>query len=178
MQISTPLVLSLGAIFFFAVPFAILFIKNKKAFNWTLSILFALYVALLLCGVWFQTHCTWKSVSITPDFSGEWCAKSINWNFSHLTMFDTIINLVMFIPLGIFISFKTTNKSTISKIILLLCFGFFAGMFVELSQFILPVPRSVQMSDIFFNMLSTFVGGMIGFLYLWIFNKISKRQKN
>ena len=174
MQISTPLVLSLGAVFFFVVPFAILFIKNKKAFNWTLSILFVLYVALLLCGVWFQTHCTWKTVSLKPNFSGKWCDKPINWNFAHLSLFDLIINLIMFIPLGIFISYKFKHKSLLSKLILLLCLGFFAGMFVELSQFILPVPRSVQMSDIFFNMASTFIGGMIGLFYLWVFKKIKK----
>lgn len=177
MQISTPLILALGAVFFFVVPFAILFIKNKKAFNWTLSILFVLYILLLLCGVWFQTYCTWKTVSIDINFSGKWCAKTVNWKFANLSWFDTIINLVMLIPLGIFISYKCKNKSFVSKLIFLLCLGFFAGAFIELSQFILPIPRSVQMSDVIFNMISTFIGGMIGMFYLWIVKKTTKQTK-
>ena len=59
------------------------------------------------------------------------------------------------------------------SILLALLIGLCTGSIIELFQFILPVNRSVQLSDIVYNGISGFLGGC----YFYLLNLISTKKR-
>ena len=62
----------------------------------------------------------------------------------------------------------------LNKFIALGVWGFATGLLLEALQFVLPVYRSVQLSDVLLNALSVLIGGGMGMLY----DKIFVKHKN
>lgn len=174
MKIYTALVLTFALVAYFVPPFLVLLIKNKKAQNILLWILFGVYICVLLIGVWGKIDVGKKFVYVNFDFSKGWANKSVSFSFKNLTTFDIAVNLIMFMPVGFVVWFKTQNKKCWFKILLLLTVGLCCGLFVEFTQYILPVPRSVQLSDVVFNTISVLVGGLLCALYLLPFKHKSE----
>ncbi|MBP3431993.1 MAG: VanZ family protein [Clostridia bacterium] len=139
-------------------------------------VFFCLYLVVLFIGVFAELDINSSVVSFKFDFVGTWCSKTINFTFSNITTFDLVINLVMLIPVGMFVFYLSINKKPMTKIILLLAFGLLAGVFIETLQFILPIQRSVQFSDAILNMISTLIGGLIAWDYLWVISKLRKKN--
>ncbi len=164
MEISTILCYGIAAICFALLPFVLLcIIKDRKKMNIAATVIFCCYLLVLFAGVFGKLEIGAKTTKITFDFSGQWCTKSIKWNFSHLSAFDIFINLIMLIPVGIFTSYFLHRKWKIWQLLIFLIFiGFGCGIFIETMQFILPIPRSVQLSDVIFNTASVFAGGLLG----------------
>ena len=178
MTLSTVLVLIIGVLSYFVLPFLIWWlVKNQKVKNILTIVLFCCYLAVLFIGVFSQLSIGSKFISFKFDFTGKWCAKTINFSLSHITKFDLVINLLMLFPVGMLCFYFMRNKKTWIKILLLLIFGLLTGITIETFQFILPIQRSVQLSDALLNMVSVFVGGMIAWGYLWIIKKIKKESK-
>ena len=124
-------------------------------------VLFCVYAMVLCLGVFGRVEFTKSTVKLGLDFSGQWCSKSINWNFAHLSAFDVVINLFMLVPVGFFVTYFLVKKWKIWQLLIFLLFiGFAFGLFIETMQFILPIQRSVQLSDIVFNSISVFIGGI------------------
>lgn len=172
------LVLVLGIFSYFILPFILWLIKNNKARNILTGIFFGLYLIVLFAGVFGKIGISAQNVSISFDFSGRWCAKNINasLDLNGITKFDLIINLVMLIPVGMFVIYFGRKRKWWLKIILLIVFGALSGIFIELLQFILPVYRSVQLTDILLNTISVFVGGLIAWGYLAVIKKIRTKK--
>lgn len=176
MTISTVLVLILGVIFFFVVPFVIWCFKSEKLQKILMIIYFCCYLCVLFVGVFGSLSIGERYITINFDFTRDWRAKPINISLSGIGKFDLIINLVMLYPAGMFILFLARRKKWWIKLIMLATIGLAIGATIETLQFILPVPRSVQLSDALLNMTSVFIGGLIGWAYLWIIGRIFRKK--
>lgn len=177
MTISTILILILGVLSFFVLPFGIWCIKNEKVKNILTICFFCLYLGVLFCGVFGKLSIGEKVVKIDFDFGGQWCAKTIRWSPTNIGTFDLVINLVMLFPVGMIIFYFVRKKKWWARLLCLIGFGLLTGLLIETCQFILPVPRSVQLSDALLNMTSAFVGGMIAWGYLWFIEKFIHKNR-
>ena len=177
MTISTVLVIVLGAICYFILPFLLwALIKNQKLKTILTTIFICLYLGVLFVWVIGKLSISSKYIIVDFDFSGEWCAKNIRF-FEYISTFDLVINLVMLFPIGMYIYYLAQRKKWWAKILMLLGFGLLTGLFIETCQFILPIPRSVQFSDAVFNMISIFVGGLIAWGEIWFINKFIRKNR-
>lgn len=179
MNINVNLIIVIGVIYFLVIPFLVwASFRNEKMQKIFSTIFFCLYLGVLIAGVLSVIKIENNIVNISFDFSGDWYAKDIKWSFDNISQFDLIINLVMLVPLGLFLSLLSKKKKPLAKILILIGFGLLTGFLIEGCQFILPVPRSVQLSDVMLNMASTLIGGFIGQIYLFIIDKIRKTTNN
>lgn len=172
MIISTWLILILGVLSFFVLPFGIWCFKNNKIKNILTIVFFCLYLVVLFCGVFGKLSIDEKVVKIDFEFTEQWCAKAIRWSPTNIGKFDLIINLVMLFPVGMLIYYFSRSKKWWVKLLFLIGFGLLTGVLIETFQFILPISRSVQLSDALLNMTSTFIGGLIAWGYIWFIDKI------
>ena len=171
------LVLVLGAVCYIILPFVVWCLNGEKLKKILTIVLFCLYLVVLFAGVFGQIDISKDRVSITLDFSGKWFAKTINWSLSKVTTFDLIINLVMLFPVGMMVLYFARNKKWWVKVLLLIVIGLCSGAFIEFFQFMLPIQRSVQLSDVLLNTVSVSVGGLIAWGYLEIIKQV-KKPKN
>lgn len=160
---------------FLILPFLLLLIRNGKKRNIFVFISFAIYLVVLAIGVFGQIDYIEKGVKIGFVFGNKWGGKNIDYTFSVLSGHDIIFNIVMLLPLGIFIEYILRNKPYGKRIFCLVVFGFLCGALIETMQYILPITRTVQVSDAIFNMISTIIGGAIGRIYLYV---LRRRLKN
>lgn len=178
MKINLILAITLGCVCYLVIPFTILCVRNKKAQRILSIICLFLFDIILLVGVWGKIDITANEVQISFDFAGKWCAKNIDWTISKISTFDLVINLVMLIPIGIFVCFWSKDKPIQARILLLIASGFLSGTLIELSQFILPITRSVQLTDVLLNTASVLIGGIICMIFILIISKIQKQKEN
>ena len=137
----------------------------------TLSIvLCVVYCIILAIGVWTKVSTTGGLLKISLDYSGEWINKPIKWGFKNTKIKDALINLVMLVPIGLVFSFNHKGKLA-KQIVLSLALGLVVGIVIEAGQFVLPVKRSVQLSDVVFNGISCGVGAIINKFYLFLRQK-------
>ncbi|MGN0787510.1 MAG: VanZ family protein [Candidatus Onthoplasma sp.] len=178
MTINTMLVLILGVFCYFFLPFIILScFKNEKIKKIIAIILLSLFIVILLVGTWGKLEIGKDVVRINFDFSGKFCDKKINFSFNNLQPFDIIVNLIMMIPIGMFVV-MLYNKNFVKMMFLLLIVGFLSGFFIEFTQFVLPIQRNVQLSDVIFNMISVIMGGLICRIYIAILNCVNNLKTN
>lgn len=162
MAVNTIFVLVCGFIFYFILPFLIVgLIKNKKIKNIFIVIYLVLFLVVLFIGVFGKLDISLKNVIINLDFSSSWCNKPIRWAFENLTTFDVCINLFMLIPIGTVVAYFFKKKKFVVKLLLFALIGFVCGALIETLQFVLPVYRSVQLSDVVFNCISVVIGGIL-----------------
>ena len=76
----------------------------------------------------------------------------------------------MLIPIGLF-DIYISRKTFMQKLLTCLLVGLMCGVLLETIQFVLPVVRSVQLSDVLLNAISVVIGGVMGVVYDKIFNK-------
>ena len=170
------LVILLGALCYLVLPVVIWStIKNERIKRIVTIVLFSLYCVVLVVGVFGVIGFSQGNVSISFNFSNSWASKSINWGFK-ISTFDIVINLVMLFPVGMLVYFLSQKKKFWVKVLLLVAFGFLSGLLIEACQFILPIYRSVQLSDVILNTISVFAGGMLAWGFLALANKIQKRR--
>ena len=171
------LVAAIGLFFYFIVPFLIIvFVKNRKVSNFLMGTLFVMFLIVLFVGIYFKVSFVDNKVYAVPDFSKQWFNKTINFSFVNIPLFDLIINIIMLIPVGIFCRFATRFKFAWVRILILLVVAVLSGILTELGQYILPIPRGVQLSDSLLNMGSVLIGGIIGSIFFAIKKKRNKRR--
>ena len=168
MILPTRLILVMGIIIYFIVPIFLWFNKGKKSTKIIVDILFGVYLVVLFLGVTCRVSFDSVSTHIDFDYSGEWMSKKFNWSFSKIGGSDLIINLIMLIPIGLYVTFVSKNISCVS-IIVSLVIGLMLGLGIELMQYALPVPRSPQITDILLNGCSVCFGALWG----WVLNVIT-----
>jgi len=175
MSISIYIVLSIGLVCYFILPFLILvFVRKQNLRKVLIIIMLILFSLILFVGVTSVFVIKGNMVYISFDFTYSGLNKNINWKFE-MNIIDYVINTIMLIPVGISIVYF--NHKNISKAYVLLALvGFLVGISIESLQYFLPILREVQLSDVLLNTLSTIIGGLIGFLYMCISNKIKHKQ--
>lgn len=174
MSINTVFLICVGMLSFFILPLFLLFIRNKKLQKIICIVVICAYVIVLLAGVLCRIDITKQNVTIDLDFSGKFVSKPINLLFNHLTTFDIVINLLMLIPIGTYFVFFNKNIKLLNTVLFSLLIGFCVGLCIETLQFILPVQRSVQLSDVVFNSISVLIGAMYGFLLICVKKKVER----
>lgn len=134
----------------------ILSLKNHpKSLKISAIILSIIYFVLLFIGTTFKMSIKNGNLSIYPDFSHEWF--SIKFLLASFHPINLTINLILLFPIG-FIVFSFAKKQPFIKTII---FAFLISILIELYQFILPVTRTTEVTDILFNTLS----GLLSALY-------------
>lgn len=128
------------------------------------KILLFCFIIMLIMGVCFDVNISDK-VIIKPNFSGEWFKQKIYiWPAS---IFDFLINIVMLMPIGIYISFNAKKNRLLKSLL----WGLVIGFTIEITQLIFPLVRGAQLSDALLNAVSLVLGCLYGMLLIKLRNK-------
>ncbi len=149
----------------------IFFGENKivKGVNAVLLILFLISAfALTLGNVDIA-----QVVTINFEQSGEWFESEIYF-FNLMRTHDIIQNLLFMTPLGIF-TYKS-DRFWVSNLWIAFACGAGLGFVIEALQFILPIARYPQVSDVLFNGLSAIIGFVAIFVVDKIVNAIQRKR--
>lgn len=168
--VSTLAIYILVGIFFFIIP-PILYIflsKHKKALYIIFSILFILYIIILLVGVFGSIQKNDDTTTISLIFDNSLWAKG-NFAIASSSAFNILVNLVLLFPLGEYIAIIC--KKPILKTILI---SFACAFMIEFLQFLLPVSRTTELLDLILNTIS----GILGTLYILLIKYLSKLIQN
>lgn len=150
----------------------IAFCKNTSTLKIITIILAIIFFACLYICITFKVSYTTGSVKILFKYSGEWANKTIAWNALKFGLKDMAINLAMLFPMGAIIN-VFSNKNFAHTLLLSAVVGVCLGVCLEGLQYVLPVARSVQLSDVIFNTCSV----VIGTIYFYIIKKLSNNNK-
>ena len=161
---------------FLVCPIVLSLLYKKERLNKILAYcLLGLYTIALVIGVFTKASIKNGVFSIRLDYSAGWANKTIKFNILKTRKVDFLINSVLLFPIGVilslFLSYK--NKPIKKQLISLLVVGFVIGLFIEFMQFLLPIARSVQLSDLLLNTISSVMGG----LYFVFVNSITKKLR-
>lgn len=175
--LSTTLALIITAVTYFAIPtILVLCIHNDRKLLVTTCVFTVSFFLLLFI-------CTLSTVSINNDFvtiefvtNGKWCAKPINFGMSP-TKTDLLINIFMLFPIGAFVVMVNHHKQKKFAVLKAILVGLLVGFCIELLQFVLPVNRSVQLSDMLLNSVSVFIGACYFRFLWWLRDKIYVNKK-
>ena len=166
---NTKLVLIIAFLLMVVVPTILVFaLKNhQKALKITTFIFACIYFVVLFIGTTCVLNIDSNTTKISFDFTKDWFSIDFLWfDFRLGNMF---INLSMLFPLG-FIVYVFANHKPFLKTIL---FAFLLSLLIELYQFVLPIYRNTELTDILFNTLS----GVISATYCFVLSKF-KAFKN
>lgn len=136
--------------------------QHQRALKICAIILSVIYFTLLFIGTTFKVYIENNNLVVYPDFTKEWF--SLNFLFSNFSLTNILVNLALLFPIG-FIVFVFANKHKFLKTIL---FSFLISVLIELYQFVLPVSRATELTDILFNTLS----GVISAVYCYLLEKL------
>ncbi len=165
-------------VFYIIVPMIIwLFARNSKLGK-TLTVVFSvLFGVVLFFGITSRINFQDRFAIINIDFTSNWCDKAVNLSLLDIDKFDMFINIVMLIPVGLVVVYYN-KKSVRNRWLVLVVVGVCMGVGLETLQFILPVVRSVQLSDALLNTMSVMLGGVLGMLYDYMFVRTKKKINN
>ena len=115
MVINFYLALILSIFFILVLPLLIvIFVKNNKIINILANILFVLYIFVLLIATLFKVQIGLNGVYVNFEIYGDFCSKTINFTFDHISKSDLLLNLGCIVPVGIFISLKSKSSFAFS----------------------------------------------------------------
>lgn len=176
MKIPVVLVVFVLLIFYLIIPILIWrFARNTKFGKYlTIVFLFAFLVILFL-GITGRVCISNHYVIVDMDFTNNWLGKKINFYMSNINKVDFIINILMLIPIGFVLAYFV-HKSFVRKLFISFVLGLICGKMLEITQFVLPVYRSVELSDVVLNTISVVIGCLLGILYDAIFSKVNSRK--
>ena len=139
--------------------------SHQKALKICTVILSVAYFILLFIGTSFNLQIKSNNLVIYPDFTKPWFSlKFIPYNFS---LSNILVNLALLFPIGFIVSVFSKRKAFLKTIL----YSFLVSLLIELYQFILPISRGTELTDILFNTL----GGVLSGLYCFYLNKIKRR---
>ena len=177
MKIPTVLVVISLILFYVIIPLLIWILVRDSRLGKIIVIVFTiLFGVVLYFGITSRVVIDRDFVLLDIDYSGNWCDKTINLKVFSVDIIDLIINILMLIPIGLVVSYfvksKITNKLVVSAVV-----GVVIGVLLETMQFVLPVYRSVQLSDAILNTVSVVIGCCVGLLYDRLYYKIRKGRQ-
>ena len=147
----------------------ILFVNNRKVKLIIATLILSAYLAMLTLGVFTSgTHFS----NLRIDFTGKWAAKDIIWSPIPESNWGFFTNIIMLIPVGIYMGAFVEKPLWKSALV-----GLGTGFFIELMQFILPIERYPQVSDVWLNTVSVVIGCLYAMFFVWIKNKFLTKSK-
>lgn len=156
--------------YYLVIPILVwVFARKTRVGKVAFSIYIISFIVVLFFGITSRVSIGREFTSIDIDFTSKWCEKTINLSFYNVDFFDFCINIIMLIPIGLVVVFFH-NKSIVNMFVKLFIIGVISGSMLETIQFVLPVYRSVQLSDMVLNTISVLIGGVNGLIYDKIFN--------
>lgn len=171
MKISIVLVAVALVVGYLILPIIIwAFARNSKLGKWLTFGMLLVFLVVLFFGITSEIGFTKEYATIKVNFTSRWFSKKINWSLSGIQKVDFLINIFMLIPIGLF-AIYISRKTFMQKLLTCLLVGLMCGVLLETIQFVLPVVRSVQLSDVLLNAISVVIGGVMGVVYDKIFNK-------
>ena len=134
----------------------VLTLKNRpNALKICVIFLMVAYFILLFIGTTFTFELRRGHVSISADFTKDWFSmRFLLYSFKPINL---TINIALLFPIG-FIVYYFSSEHKFLKTIL---FSLALSVFIEFYQFMLPIARTTELTDIFFNTL----GGFLSALY-------------
>lgn len=180
MEVSINFCYWLFSILFAVCPIILSVLYKKEKINKIMAnLLLILYVFALILGVFSSAEKKGGSLIIDFDFSAGWASESISFKFLKNKKFDTVVNLVLLFPVGVILSLFMfyKNKPIKAQISWLFLTGLCGGLFIETMQFVLPIARAIQLSDVIYNMLSCVLGGLYFILIRWIDCKVKTTKR-
>ena len=175
MKISILIVVIAFVLFYIVLPLIIYLLARKtKVGKIIVVICSVLFGIVLFFGITSRVSIADKIVVIDFDYTNKWFNKTINFNIFDIDKIDFIINISMLVPIGLVVIYFNKRK-LLNKLLMLTLIGLMIGLALETLQYILPVYRTVQLSDIILNIFSVVIGGVCGIVYDLIFNKLKKR---
>jgi hypothetical protein len=163
MAFPTMFIVYIGMALLIALPIFAWAFRRSFLMNLIVDIVFLVYLVILCVGVFAKVDFDMTSTYIEWDFNQGWVNKTINFSVSNIEKTDMFLNLVMLVPIGVFVAYKSDCGDHVSFVILFFI-GLMIGLGIELFQFVLPVPRSVQLSDVLLNSVSVCIGGFYGYI--------------
>ena len=151
-----------------ATTLFVLFVNNKKILKLVATIVFVIYLSMLVVGV-FSNDSNLSKISF--EATQKWASKQIDWSPMPNKISDFFINIIMLIPIGLYLGIMC-KKPLIKSIVI----GFCVGFFIEFMQFVLPISRSPQLSDMLLNGLSSVLGCLYIMLIMWTKQKNRKKK--
>jgi len=168
MRLNLVFVLIVLSMFYFIVPILILvFVNNDRKYSQLKRIYLSLFFIALFFGVFCKIDITNEIIFIGFDLSGCFFNKLIITKFPKFKL-DIIINLLMLMPIGEFVFLDKIKNRKKYTVFTALSFGIFIGFVIELLQFMLPVVRIVQISDIIYNGISVLLGYILFAIFFYI----------
>ena len=128
--------------------------KHQKALKITTIVFACIYFVCLFIGTTCKLNISADKVTVAFKFTEPWF--SIDFLFLDFSLKNMFVNLVMMFPLGFIVYVFTNKKPFIKTVIFALCLS----LFIELYQFILPIYRNTEITDIIFNVLSGLVSAV------------------
>lgn len=145
-----------------AVPIVLVFaLKNHQKLLKILTIILACgYFVCLFIGTTADISMTLSKTIIEFNFTKKWF--NIDFLLYDFDLDNILINLFMFFPLGFIVYVFADKKPFVKTIIAALCLS----IFVELYQFILPIERFTELTDLIFNTTSGLISATVCHLLL------------
>ena len=157
---NTILVVFLLAIFFAILPMSLLFLlKDIKHIKIAFSVLLAFYCVALSIGVFARVQIG-EDVVISFYKINKDVERFFNFSIITRNLQDILINILMFIPFGFYIS-ALFKKWAVLKTVAI---GGLTSILIETIQYFLPGVRSAQLADIILNTASCLIGAVAFFL--------------
>jgi glycopeptide antibiotics resistance protein len=163
-------------IFLVLAPLVIIFVQNQTIFKTIIITLFIFYLIVLFANTTGSMRFQNNSVTIEVILKGGWFDKEILMTWIPNEFGDFYRNIIMFVPLGTFTTLikpSSFKKTMLITVIVAFCTSFL----IEFLQFMLPIHRWPQISDVIFNTLSAIIGAIFAFICLKIKGKIFKNKK-
>lgn len=160
MSLSVWVVATSVLILYYLLPIIVYLKCNKNTRRIILVLLLISYIIALIVGVWARVKINHERVLIEFEYNFSQ-QKVVNWSFSELKFSDVFINLVMLLPIGMAVG-AGCHKQIINKVAVGLLIGLAIGAIIEIGQYLLPVERAPQLSDVTFNAIGLGCGALIG----------------
>ena len=167
---NTKLILIIAFLFMVVVPTTLVFaLKNHQKVLKIITFIFAcIYFFVLFIGTTCVLNIDSNLTTISFDFTKDWF--SIDFLWFDFRLGNMLINLSMLFPLGFIVYAFSKHKPFFKTII----FAFAISLLIELYQFVLPIYRNTELTDILFNTLS----GVISGVYCHILSKLKAFKKH
>lgn len=162
-----------GLLFVVILPilFFVILKNESKLLKFCAIIYMVCYFVLLFVGVTSTINFDKSSVIINLAFDGEWFSP--NFVLFGGGIVNSLINLVMFFPLGLLVYSFSKKKKFLKTILLALILS----IIIETLQWILPISRNTELLDVLLNTISGVISALtFKFLTTTLFKNIQNEN--
>lgn len=143
--------------------FLLIFKKHPKLIRISAIIFFVIYIALLVFCTTARFSFDGLNISLTYPNKGEWF--SLNFILCDTGVLNILVNIFLLFPIG-YMVYIFSDKNNFVKCILI---SFLVSLTIETYQFVLPITRLTELTDLVFNTFS----GVISGTYCALLKKLS-----